>query len=241
MANIRGVAGKAKYVLSGKNIEDAKRNVIGSMTDFRNNMEVNKQYLETEVKRLKRRLRSTGKPFDPKEVEKVKRKYDFLEKVQKEAKKSLRKSKRELAKERLKTYGARTGVGVGAIGVPAYKLYKHGKKKEQSAYNVTSEDNDSKLLNETHNDIKAKVKKGAKIGGNVGALGAGLYGAYKSKGDITRASKYMLGGLAAGSSLGAGAGAIKAINNGKKKERALYNNQSKTAYEIVVDAFEKMA
>ena len=109
MANVKNVAGKAKYILSGKNIKDA-------IDD--------KSIAEKGLSALK--------------------KAKNLSEADKEALKAFENIDNRLGKvikrEKIKTYGARAGVGAlgaGTAGAGAYGVYKHNKnKKEKTALDI---------------------------------------------------------------------------------------------------------
>ena len=215
MANIKNVAGKAKDILVGNNIKLEKQNLEGARQAFKNTLRVNKPSVEKYKKMLERAKAEANKE----DIAYAQKHLKHLDNYNARATENYWNAKKKLSRERMKTYGARTGVGALAVA-PGYGIYKYKKNKRNKGSKDENEDEGA--------------RKAAKIGGNIGALGLGTYKALKAGSNPLDTFMYSLGGAAVGAGVGKGVHSVASKLKAKK-------NKEKTAYDIVVDAFEKIA
>ena len=221
MANVKNVAGKAKYILSGKNIKDA-------IDD--------KSIAEKGLSALK--------------------KAKNLSEADKEALKAFENIDNRLGKvikrEKIKTYGARAGVGAlgaGTAGAGAYGIYKHNKnKKEKTALDIVVDAfeknagfrEDVKNLRTAQKAYRAvKKEKGVVNSARERALRYAKAARDTAFEDARKSGANAVKKRAVPIAVGAGALGAGAIGYGVSKPNT--KKKEKTAYDIVVDAFEKIA
>ena len=221
MANVKNVAGKAKYILSGKNIKDA-------IDD--------KSIAEKGLSALK--------------------KAKNLSEADKEALKAFENIDNRLGKvikrEKIKTYGARAGVGAlgaGTAGAGAYGIYKHNKnKKEKTALDIVVDAfeknagfrEDVKNLRTAQKAYRAvKKEKGVVNSAREQALRYAKAARDTAFEDARKSGVNAVKKRAVPIGIGAGTVGAGAIGYGAYKHNK--NKKEKTAYDIVIDAFEKMA
>ena len=132
MADIKNVAGKAKDIFLGNNIKQGKQNVLNAEQNVKNVLRTNKP----NIKRMNKQLQIATNTSDNKGIERAKKSLKLLNNSNREALNAYGDAKRNLVKERAKTYSARAGVGALAVtpGAVGYGIYKN--KKEKTAYDI---------------------------------------------------------------------------------------------------------
>lgn len=135
MADIKNIAGRAKDILVGKNVKDAIESKGRIESSLKNILRKNKPRIENANKQLQIATNTS----DNIGIERAKKSLDLLNQVNREALNVYGDAKKNVVKERMKTYGARTGAGALAVtpGAIGYGVYKHNKKKkEKTAYDI---------------------------------------------------------------------------------------------------------
>lgn len=253
MADIKSIAGRAKDILVGNNVKQGKQNILNKEQLLKNTLRVNKP----NIKRMNRKLNVATSLEDSVGIDKAKKSLELLNQANKDALNAYGDAKRNLVKERAKTYSARAGVGALAVtpGAVGYGIYKN--KKEKTAYDIVV-DAFEKIAIEEEKPISTVggTVKGSLVGGGLGTLAGGLAGA-KAGAELIGGKGGAVKGALAGAAYGAATGGTfgGSIGHAVSKARARdqqnrylseiiaqsKKNQEKTAYDIVVDAFEKMA
>ena len=256
MADIKNIAGRAKDILVGNNIRQARQGVLDAEQAAKNTLRANRP----NTKRLKKMLARANEKANADDIAFAQKQLKNIRNYNVRAMDNYSKAKKNLAKERLKTYSARTGVGALAVtpGAVGYGVYRHNKnKKEKTAYDVVV-DAFEKIAIEEEKPISTVggTVKGSLVGGGLGALAGGLAGA-KAGAELIGGKGGAVKGALAGTAYGAATGGTfgGSIGHAVSKARARdqqnrylseiiaqsKKKEKKTAYDIVVDAFEKIA
>ena len=264
MADIKNIAGRAKDILVGNNIRQARQGVLDAEQAAKNTLRANRP----NTKRLKKMLARANEKANADDIAFAQKQLKNIRNYNVRAMDNYSKAKKNLAKERLKTYGTRAGVGALAVtpGAVGYGVYRHNKNnKEKSACDIVV-DSFEKIAELTpqqqralnglqgiRNDIEAKKTL---VGGisrtekdrvleNAKKKREAMMEIMKNApddGKITLgekvkallANKNVRRGAIGATALGAGAIGYGVYKHNKKKKE-------KTAYDVVVDAFEKIA
>ena len=264
MADIKNIAGKAKDILVGNNIRQARQGVLDAEQAAKNTLRANRP----NTKRLKKMLARANEKANADDIAFAQKQLKNIRNYNVRAMDNYSKAKKNLAKERLKTYGTRAGVGALVVtpGAVGYGVYKHNKnKKEKTACDIVV-DSFEKIAELTpqqqralnglqgiRNDIEAKKPL---VGGisrtekdrvleNAKKKREAMMEIMKNApddGKITLgekakallANKNVRRGAIGATALGVGATGYGIYKHNK-------NKKEKTALDIVVDAFEKNA
>ena len=248
MADIKNIAGRAKDILVGNNIKQGRQGVLDAEQALKNTLRANRP----NTKRLEKMLERANEKANADDIAFAQKQLKNIRNYNVRAMDNYSKAKKNLAKERLKTYGTRAGVGALAVtpGAVGYGVYKHNKnKKEKTALDIVVDAfeknagfrEDVKNLRTAQKAYKAvKKEKGVVDSAREQALRyakAARDTAFEDtrKSGVNAVKKRAVPIAVGAGAVGAGAGAYGIYRHNKKKK------EEKTAYDIVVDAFEKMA
>lgn len=248
MADIKNIAGRAKDILVGNNIRQARQGVLDAEQAAKNTLRANRP----NTKRLKKMLARANEKANADDIAFAQKQLKNIRNYNVRAMDNYSKAKKNLAKEKIKTYGARAGVGAlgaGTAGAGAYGIYRHNKdKKEKTAYDIVVEAfeknagfrEDVKNLRTAQKAYRAvKKEKGVVDSAREQALRyakAARDTAFEDarKSGVNAVKKRAVPIAVGAGAVGTGAGAYGIYRHNKKKK------EEKTAYDIVVDAFEKI-